>query len=181
LINNIAQWLQIDAFVLLKNSFGGSGYDIACAQNNTPILYSLEQGKPIVEKIIFNPEFAENLYFVYLNKKQSSKVAIASYYNNKNNHLAQNIALNDAITQSVIHATSLKLFAAAIEKHEIALSNILEMKTVKEALFPDFKGIIKSLGAWGGDFVLVISKENPNEYFIAKGYETIIPYHQMIL
>jgi mevalonate kinase len=181
LINNIAQWLQIDAFVLLKNSFGGSGYDIACAQNNTPILYSLEQGKPIVEKVIFNPEFAENLYFVYLNKKQSSKVAIASYYNNKNNHLAQNIALNDAITQSVIHATSLKLFAAAIEKHEIALSNILEMKTVKEALFPDFKGIIKSLGAWGGDFVLVISKENPNEYFIAKGYETIIPYHQMIL
>jgi hypothetical protein len=55
------------------------------------------------------------------------------------------------------------------------------MKTVKEALFPDFKGIIKSLGAWGGDFVLVISKENPNEYFIAKGYETIIPYDQMIL
>jgi mevalonate kinase len=181
LINNIAQWLQIDAFVLLKNSFGGSGYDIACAQNNTPILYSLENGKPIVEKVIFNPEFSENLYFVYLNKKQSSKVAIASYYNNKNNHLTKNIALNDAITQSVIHAASLKLFAAAIEKHEIALSNILEMKTVKEALFPDFKGIIKSLGAWGGDFVLVISKENPNEYFIAKGYETIIPYDQMIL
>jgi mevalonate kinase len=181
LINNIAQWLQIDAFVLLKNSFGGSGYDIACAQNNTPILYSLENGKPIVEKVIFNPEFSENLYFVYLNKKQSSKVAIASYYNNKNNHLTKNIALNDAITQSVIHAASLKLFASAIEKHEIALSNILEMKTVKEALFPDFKGIIKSLGAWGGDFVLVISKENPNEYFIAKGYETIIPYDQMIL
>jgi hypothetical protein len=34
LINNIAQWLQIDAFTLLNNSFGGSGYDIACAQNN---------------------------------------------------------------------------------------------------------------------------------------------------
>ncbi len=181
LINNIAQWLQIDAFVLLKNSFGGSGYDIACAQNNSPILFSLEQGKPIVEKVIFKPEFAENLYFVYLNKKQSSKVAIASYYNNKNNHLAQNIALNDAITQAVIHATTLKSFAIAIEKHEVALSNILEMKTVKEALFPDFNGIVKSLGAWGGDFVLVVSKENPKEYFIAKGYETIIPYDQMIV
>jgi hypothetical protein len=32
LINNIAQWLQIDAFTLLNNSFGGSGYDIACAK-----------------------------------------------------------------------------------------------------------------------------------------------------
>jgi mevalonate kinase len=181
LINNIAQWLQIDAFVLLKNSFGGSGYDIACAQNNTPILYSLEQGKPIIEKVIFKPEFVGNLYFVYLNKKQSSKVAIASYYNNKNNHLAQNIAVNDAITQAIIHASTLKSFAAAIEKHEIALSNILEMKTVKEALFSDFNGVVKSLGAWGGDFVLVLSKENPKEYFADKGYETIIPYTKMIL
>jgi mevalonate kinase len=43
LINNIAQWLQIDAFTLLNNSFGGSGYDIACAQNNCPILYHLKK------------------------------------------------------------------------------------------------------------------------------------------
>jgi hypothetical protein len=38
LINNIAQWLQIDAFTLLNNSFGGSGYDIACKITNTIIL-----------------------------------------------------------------------------------------------------------------------------------------------
>lgn len=181
LINNIAQWLQIDAFILLKNSFGGSGYDIACAQNNTPILYAIVEDKPIVEKVIFNPDFAENLYFVYLNKKQSSKVAIASYYNNKNNHLEKNITTNNTITQAVIEATTLKSFAAAIEKHEIAMSNILEMKTVKEALFPDFKGVLKSLGAWGGDFILAISKENPKDYFASKGYETIIPYSEMIL
>ena len=37
LINNIAKWLKIDAYQLLKRSFGGSGYDIACAQNNSPI------------------------------------------------------------------------------------------------------------------------------------------------
>lgn len=181
LINNIGQWLQIDAFILLKNSFGGSGYDIACAQNNTPILYAIVEDKPIVEKVIFNPDFAENLYFVYLNKKQSSKVAIASYYNNKNNHLEKNITTNNTITQAVIEATTLKSFAAAIEKHEIAMSNILEMKTVKEALFPDFKGVLKSLGAWGGDFILAISKENPKDYFASKGYETIIPYSEMIL
>ena len=53
--------------------------------------------------------------------------------------------------------------------------------TVKEALFPDFKGIVKSLGAWGGDFVLVISNDNPKAYFNSKGYEIIIPYSKMIL
>ena len=74
LINNIAQWLQIDAFALLKNSFGGSGYDIACAQNDSPILYHLEQGKPVVEKVSFNPEFKENIYFVYLNKNLTKTV-----------------------------------------------------------------------------------------------------------
>src|SRR6218665_3571021 len=80
LINNVAQWLQIDAFVLLRNSFGGSGYDIACAQNNTAVLYQLEAQNPIVNAVLFNPEFADQLYFVYLNKKQSSKSAIQSYY-----------------------------------------------------------------------------------------------------
>ena len=52
LINNIAQWLEIDAFKLLKNSFGGSGYDIACAQNNKPIIFQLVNEKPVVETFI---------------------------------------------------------------------------------------------------------------------------------
>jgi mevalonate kinase len=181
LINNIAQWLQIDAFVLLKNSFGGSGYDIACAQNDTPILYHLEQGKPIVEKVIFNPPFTKDIYFVYLNKKQSSKTAIASYNINKKNNLARTIALNDKITFESLKATTIKSFASAIEKHEADMSNILEMQTVKESLFPDFNGTIKSLGAWGGDFIMAITTENPNNYFASKGYGTIIPYDEMIL
>ena len=70
LINNIAQWLQIDAFELLRKSFGGSGYDIACAQNNTPITYSIVNRIPKVEQLTFEPEFAKNIYFVYLNSFQ---------------------------------------------------------------------------------------------------------------
>ena len=76
---------------------------------------------------------------------------------------------------------NLKNFTSEIEKHEKILSAILETKTVKETLFPDFTGTIKSLGAWGGDFVLVVSKENPTAYFKEKGYETILPHKEMIL
>ena len=75
LINNIANWLQIDAFTLLQNAFGGSGYDIACAQNDSAILYQLVNEKPIVASISFNPIFKDNIYFVYLNKKQNSKIS----------------------------------------------------------------------------------------------------------
>jgi mevalonate kinase len=181
LINNIAQWLEIDAFVLLNNSFGGSGYDIACAQNDNPILYHLDNGKPIIENVSFEPKFAKNLHFVYLEKKQSSKASIVSYYNNKNNELAEEIIANNKITSAVLRAKTLQEFAIALEEHEAEMSNILEMQTIKESLFPDFNGIIKSLGAWGGDFVLAISDENPVDYFNEKGFKTIIPYKDMIL
>jgi len=181
LLNNIAQWTKIDAFTLLKNSFGGSGYDIACAQNDTPIIYRLEENLPIVEIAAFEPDFTQNIFFVYLNKKQNSKAAINAYYNNKNEDLAHNIRDNNKITDAVLHAKTLNEFAIALQKHEIHLSNILEIQTIKEIAFPDFNGVVKSLGAWGGDFVMVISRENPIDYFISKGYETILSYDEMIL
>ena len=81
----------------------------------------------------------------------------------------------------MIEAPSAKEFALALQKHEIEMSNILELPTAKEALFPDFDGVIKSLGAWGGDFVMSISKENPTEYFKSKGFEVVIPYAEIIL
>ncbi|WP_304196545.1 GYDIA family GHMP kinase [Flavobacterium alvei] len=181
LINNIAQWIEVDAFVLLNNSFGGSGYDIACAQNDSPILYHLNNGKPVIEKVQFEPKFSENLYFVYLDKKQSSKASIVSYYNNKNEGLDQKIIANNKITSAVLKAKTLVEFAIALEEHEAEMSTILEMQTIKESLFPDFDGVIKSLGAWGGDFVLVLSDENPVEYFNEKGFKTIVSYKDMIL
>ncbi|MBP6759587.1 MAG: GHMP kinase [Flavobacterium sp.] len=181
LINNIAQWLTIDAFVLLKNSFGGSGYDIACAQNNSPILYHLDKGEPIVEKVNFAPEFTKNLHFVYLDKKQNSKASIASYYNNKNKDLEKDIIKNNKMTFNVLNAKNLREFAIALDEHEAEMSTILEMLTVKESLFSDFDGVVKSLGAWGGDFVLAISNENPVDYFNEKGFRTIVSYKDMIL
>ena len=81
----------------------------------------------------------------------------------------------------MIEATTAKEFAIALQNHEVELSNILELQTVKETLFPDFDGVLKSLGAWGGDFVMSISKENPTDYFKSKGFEIVIPYSEMII
>jgi mevalonate kinase len=180
LINNIAQWLEINAFELLKNSFGGSGYDIACAQHNSAIAYQLIDGKPIVKPLDFDPVFKNQIYFVYLNKKQNSRAAIESYYNKKGEINKTIIAIN-AITKNIIDTNNLDDFTQQIKKHEIALSDILEIQTVKEALFSNFEGVVKSLGAWGGDFVMVIAKTNPTSYFKEKGYDILIPYTEMIL
>ena len=181
LINNIAQWLEIDAFELLKTSFGGSGYDIACAQNNNPIIYKLQKGKPKVENVNFHPDYTDTLYFVYLNKKQNSKTAIANYQNNKATDLEKSIATINKITTEVLQAKTVTTFGHALEKHEAEMSSILETTTVKETFFPDFNGQVKSLGAWGGDFVMVVSEVNPKTYFSSKGFNTILTYDEMIL
>ena len=47
--------------------------------------------------------------------------------------------------------------------------------------FSDFDGTIKSLGAWGGDFVMIVSNSNPKKYFESKGFTTLLHYHEMIL
>ncbi|MGL2965059.1 GYDIA family GHMP kinase [Flavobacterium sp. XGLA_31] len=180
LINNIAQWLQIDAYELLKNSFGGSGYDIACAQKKSGILYQLIDGKPVAEEVHFHPDFTNKIFFVYLNKKQNSKAAIASFYGKRGHH-DQSIATINKLTQAVVSATGPGPFALALQQHEIEMSNVLELATIKEILFPDFNGTIKSLGAWGGDFVLSIAKDDPTAYFKSKGFPVVISYQEMIL
>lgn len=180
LLNNIAVWLEIDAFTLLKNSFGGSGYDIACAKHQKPIVYQLENQVPKIMEVAFSPEFKNKLYFVYLNQKQNSRNAIANYYN-KRGDIGQLLPVINAITEQILTCKDSKEFAKLMDKHETELSSILESTTIKENLFPDFWGSIKSLGAWGGDFILVISEEDPTSYFHTKGYHTIVSYSDMIL
>lgn len=180
LINNIAQWLEIDAYTLLHNTFGGSGYDIACAQNNTPILYQLIDEKPIIKSIAFHPACISNIYFVYLNQKQNSKSAIAAY-RSKSNLIEKTIPTFDLITDSIVALNDYNTLETVLEQHEMQMSQILDLPKIQQILFPDFKGTIKSLGAWGGDFVLVLSKENPEQYFRNRGYVTILTYSEMIL
>lgn len=180
LINNIAQWFGVDAFKLLADSFGGSGYDIACAQNNTPILYHIDNGKPITKPVSFNPDFTGNLHFIYLNKKQNSRSAIAAY-REKRGDSAPVVAKVNKIIGQILQAKTLDDFRKSIDAQEGLLSKMLEVPTVKQSLFPDFNGSLKSLGGWGGDFILAASPDDPTEYFSAKGYTTIIPYNKMIL
>lgn len=181
LINNIAQWAEVNPFELLFKSFGGSGYDIACAKSSTPILYKLEEGKPKVYPLHFTFPHKNQIYFVHLNKKQNSKEGISLYKSitkNKKNIVRQ----ITEITENIIRTNSFSEFCQLIDLHENIIADFLKIKKVKDLYFSDFKGSIKSLGAWGGDFILVISDtENIPEYFTKKGFTTVIAYEDMII
>jgi len=181
LINNLANWAQVDAYKLLEKTFSGSGYDIACAQNNTPITYQLNyRQKPTVEPIAFNPSFKSNLYFVYLNQKQNSRDGISAYKKNAKID-ADIIDKINEITDAIISCKSLSEFEKLIQLHEEIISTLIKQDTIKSRLFKDFEGSIKSLGAWGGDFVLVTSETDPTSYFSSKGFDVIMPYSEMTL
>ena len=180
LINNIAQWAKVDAFQLLWNSFSGSGYDIANAKHNTPILYQVNNQQPEVKQVDFLPRFSDQLFFVHLNKKQDSKDGIARF-KEKRKKIHNEIQLVSEISKQLIHEQKLSEFKKLIQEHEKIISSIIELPTVKERLFPDYFGTLKSLGAWGGDFILATGDKNTPQYFKAKGYTTILRYSDMVL
>jgi len=183
LIHNIAQWAYISPFELLFKTQGGSGYDIACAQSEGPILYQKNSMGPNWSPILFSPSFKENLYFVYLGKKQDSRKAI-EYYNTMKPHSPELIMNLTRITEDMSKCKTLGEFEFLIEAHERFVGENLNMVPVKEKLFSNYWGQVKSLGAWGGDFVLVTSdksKDETMEYFVNKGHDVFIPYNDLII
>ena len=180
LINNIASWANVDAFQLQFNTFGGSAYDIACSQTDNPIIYQLKDKKPIVEPVNFDPSFKDQLYFVYLNKKQNSREGIAHYKSFKGD-IIPFIEEISHLTNEAANCSVISDFENIMMAHEQIISSIIKQKPVQQELFPDYFAQIKSLGAWGGDFILATGNNETPNYFENKGFTTVIPYQDMIL
>ena len=85
------------------------------------------------------------------------------------------------ITAEILKTEDISVFENLIEEHEFLLSEILVLPTVKQRLFADYPRSIKSLGAWGGDFILATGSETEKNYFKEKGYKTILDYQEMVL
>jgi mevalonate kinase len=179
LISNIALWAQINPYELLDQSFGGSGYDVACARAKTPILFIKDNYHPKINQVEFSPPFKKNLFFVYLNQKKNSQEAIASFdFNSVSQSITDKI---NEITNEIILCTNQNEFNLLLKAHESIIGGLLNQKPIQEILFPDFDGAIKSLGAWGGDFILASGAQQSIAYFKNKGFQTIFSFEKMIL
>ena len=206
LIANLARWANVNPYELLKLTFGGSGYDIACATAEQPIYYQLgnvgaalrhaqgpqpvkavepvETPTPLVESIDYNPPFADHLFFIYQGQKQSSSKEIKAFLGKANPADLQNDieAISD-ISRAVPKCQSLDEFAMLMQCHERIIARCIGQEPVQKR-FPDFEGVLKSLGAWGGDFILaatVWDKSQVEAYFKKKGLEVVFGYKEMVL
>lgn len=183
LINNIAQWANINAYKLLDKTFGGSGYDIAAASMSSPFYYQKVSGKLKTKTVSISNTLKPNLFFVYLNQKQNSRDAIENYRKiNKADNIKVIKKINN-ITESIPDTQDLNVFESLLAEHEDIISKLLKIRPVQKEKFKDYNnGIVKSLGAWGGDFVMVTAGDKSElEYFRKKGYNTIFEYDEIIL
>lgn len=180
LIYLLAKFAHVDEFELSDLTFKTSGYDVACASRNTPILYQISENKRKIQPIEFRPDFLDKLYFIYLNQKQDTQIGVSKQYKSKpkNQHLVDEIS---RLTQQIIDAKTLEEFEFAVNQHENLLSAHLEIPKVKDLYFSDYEGSVKSLGAWGGDFVMVTQRDNFKKYFESKGYSIIFSYKEIMI
>lgn len=211
LISNLARWANIDPYELLKMTFGGSGYDIACATAEQSIYYQLvdagaalrqaqgpklnsdvkpevvepvETPTPLVKSVDFNPPFAEHLFFVYQGQKQSSSKEIKAFLAKANpDDLQKDIEAISEISRAVPKCQNLDEFGLLMQCHERIIARCIGQEPVQKR-FPGFEGVLKSLGAWGGDFILAATEwteDQAKDYFKRKGLEVIFGYKEMVL
>ena len=182
LINNLARWAEVDPYKLQRLTFGGSGYDVACAQADQPITFQLQNGSHEIKSVFFNPLFREHIYFVYLNKKQRSVESIADFRKSAL-FSKQDVLSVGEITDKLLLADGLADFEELLFEHEKLLATVLKRPTIKSEVFIDHQGIVKSLGGWGGDFVLMTTHmDQPDfeSYLIGKGFETFYKFDEII-
>jgi mevalonate kinase len=177
LMNNLAEWSEIDPFHLNTISLGGSGYDIAVAKAKSAVLY---QNKPQIhfEKVDFNPKFKNELIFIHLNQKQDSREGINLY---KSKIKSQNLVDEFSnLTRNILLCGELDKFSNLMMLHEQRISDFVEIPTVKSIFFADCAKFVKSLGAWGGDFVMSAKFEGYQDYFWGKGFTTVFEWDDLI-
>jgi mevalonate kinase len=177
LISVLSQWSQLDPYDLLENSFGGSGYDIACAREKNPLVYSISNR---LEKTIeLSEAITANFLFIYSGEKQNSRNEIRRFEQREVTDAdvnEMNTLIDTALNSATIHD-----FEKELIKSEELLSPILGRATLKERNFADYPFAIKSLGAWGGDFFLATFRDEKiaREYFKNKGYTVQFTYNEL--
>lgn len=179
LIHLISQWLNIDALDLFFKVSNGSGYDVAAAGCSKPIVYQLQKPKANWREVEIPQMVFENCFFIHLNQKQKSDLEVAKFKLTNTISEAQIVEISK-LSESVLLLNNDKQLQNWIRDHEILMTEILGKIRLQDQLFSDFEGQIKSLGGWGGDFILA-SGNNIKSYFSAKGFHTIIPFNEMII
>ena len=176
LLNNLASLYEVNPYDLHFSTTNGSGYDIACAGSNSALTYQVIENIPQVKKMDWSPVFKDEILFIFLKKKQKSNLEVKRFKELKKD--PDLISRISSITKEIIYSKTIEEFEHLLDEHEAITGQYIQSETVKSKYFSDYEGSVKSLGAWGGDFVLA-TRKNKN-YFLDKGFDTILSFSEII-
>lgn len=181
LISLLAEWAEVNPLDLHFMVSEGSGFDVACALADGPITYKLRDSTPQYQHISFHPPFQEHIWFAWLGNKQATAAHLREVAKGIKPRF-DTIYKFSELTRAMIEASSLEEFRRSMEEHEEVLSGILGMERIKSS-FTDLPGSVKSLGAWGGDFMMIateVDRETLETYLAKKGIHVLYSYEELV-
>lgn len=184
LVALVAELFGVDKFILHKSISNGSGYDIACSNATSPLLYTRTDEGAIINPVNFKPSFADSIMFAYTGNKQDTAIEVDRFLIDSNSKYKTEISQITALTKDILAARDVNTFINLVNLHEDIMERVLDRESVKKAKFDNFLGGIKSLGAWGGDFIMVASKNGQDymkEYFTKNNVNIIYPFNDIVL
>ncbi|HMY84500.1 MAG: hypothetical protein KDC31_11690 [Saprospiraceae bacterium] len=167
LLVNIASWFGVNPFTLQQKTIGGSGYDIACGLSDEVIVFQ-NAGKLLANKVHRPEILVQYAGFAYLGKKADTASAITDFSSRTEGmDLTAKIHLIDRLTYHILDAKTVHHAIKAIEIHEEVIGSLLDVEPIKLRLYKDFDGAVKSLGAWGGDFIMFVGSKPLEEFRVS--------------
>ncbi|HET8574157.1 MAG TPA: GYDIA family GHMP kinase [Edaphocola sp.] len=178
LISLLSQWSGVDPYLLSMRSFGGSAYDVAAATAEKPFLYSL--GRRYIKDVVLPQDITDHLLFIYMGQKRDSAAAVEAFDQIPTNYFQ--LEKMDNIVQFATQCRQIGEWGEMMLESEQLLSDILGEQCVQDKYFKDYPYEIKSLGAWGGDFVMATCRDinEAKAYFEQKQYKTVFTYNELI-
>lgn len=181
LLSLLSQFVNVNPFVLNEMVFQGSGFDIACATADGPIIYARNKA---IEPVTLDYPFADQLFLIYSGRKKRTATEVSAFLKEKKVS-EQQVEEVSLLTDEFLRCRDQNEFNLLIRMHEALISKLIERIAIKPELFADFKGEVKSLGAWGGDFFLASTNkwtfEEVRKYFENKGLMTVFKWNDLIL
>ena len=183
LISNIAYWSETNPFDLFFNTQEGSAYDIACARASTPILYQMGSNSPSIQEVSLKKALLPHLFFIYLGRKQNTAEGIRAYRQTRVFDKLDIQSISE-ITMDMIRTSDIRDFNMLIREHERIIAKVIRKKPVQDEYFSDFEGAVKSLGTWGGDFIMMTYEGDKTalvKYLQGKKLDKVFSYSEIAL
>lgn len=160
-IELLSRYFKLDPFQVQDKVFGGSGYDVAIAAVQKPLIFWRTENDIHFRQWSLNPELTKDWKVVFLGNKVNSRTS-TSQVNDMLDDLAkdENYQMQiQKIIEIVRDAKELMAVETGIEMYQMFLSQLLGMVTPYTffGVKPLPRGVCKWLGAWGGDMLLVNS------------------------